>query len=142
MRWIKHCIILSCILFCSDRVTFAQDTSSYIQDKFKVYDIVSLDSFFLILAVKDDDVYRILSSKNNDGIICENEVLTGKYYALELKRIDMNDLGWLMKYKCECMDRGPFALGYYIDGISLILPMQPYTSIYLCLNINGLCPKN
>jgi len=133
-------LVLICILFCSGGVTFTQDTSAIFKDKFKVYRIIDLDSFHLILAARNDDVYRILSKKNNDSIKCDHEIPSGKYVSFELKKIKMEGIGRLEKYeRCECSDY-VFALTYIVDGIKVTLPMQQDTDVYLCLNLNGLCP--
>lgn len=130
-------LLMIILLFLSS--AFASDVDT-VKDKFKVYDIIELDKYYLILAIKDDNLYRILSTKPTNAQDCDSIIQLNKYALFNLKKIEIYSFGRLEDCNCFYGDRLAFV--YLIDNNYITLPGCFDSNIYLGLNISGKCYVN
>lgn len=136
----SYTIVLIAILLASSTPLFATE-QNIVKGDFKIHEIVELEKFYLILGVKDDNVYRILSKKDNYNSNCDSIIRLGQYSHLSLKEINMLNFGVLENYLCSCCDK-KLGYQYLVDGDYITLPVSYKTKIYLALNISGKCITN
>ncbi len=108
----------------------------------KIHDVIYYDTFYLIIGVKDNDIYRVISKKETQEVSEGKRISGSDWYQFEVILIKPYgvDVNW--KYKCTCA-KGALGEYYSVDGLSFVLPyIYSDNRVYYATNTEGLYVKD
>ncbi len=103
----------------------------------KIYDVIYYDTFYLIIGVKDNDIYRVISKETQE--VSEGKRISGRnWYRFEVIPIEPFGVDLYWKYKCTCA-QGALGESYSVDGLSFVLPyIYSDNTVYYATNTEEL----
>lgn len=108
----------------------------------KIYDVIYFDAFYLIIGVKDNDIYRVISKKETQEVSEGEEILGRNWYRFEVILLKPYGVDVYMKYRCTCA-KGALGDYYSVDGLSFVLPyIYSDNRVYYATNMEGLYIKD
>ncbi len=103
----------------------------------KIHDVIYYDTFYLIIGVKDNNIYRVISKKETQG----KKISGSKWYRFEVMPIEPFGVDLYWKYKCTCA-QGALGESYSVDGLSFVLPyIYSDNTVYYATNTEELHVK-
>ncbi len=117
-------VLFSCLKSKSDKGS--RNIKQTVFNEYKITKIETIDSVYSIYAVKQDTIFRILSSKKFDGE-CKS-IKVGEVYNLKIKPLINYDAPYLVEVDAVVFN----GIEFYFDSI-------PNLKLYKAENLDGLC---